>query len=234
MSFRPNMGRSVPPVQYVPSIWRQLLALEAPGYYTSTRRTCTFWTTRNVDFRLLASLCGCITGLAREGFEAAYHVFSMLLRRTELCAELTLQKVECSALLSIFRLVGVHSCLCLHVQLRSACAWSALSMFIPNPIPHYPLPLENSPLGQAQQQVPLRSLLHKARNSEPARAPVALLISGSRAYAERISHNLLAGRGVEELRRVGKAADDLHLREWTGGGRGEGAGCCAWHVLAEE
>lgn len=92
----------------------------------------------------------------------------------------------------------------------------------------------DSPLWQAQQQVPLGTLLHEARDSEPACAPVALLIPRARADTERISHNLLSGRGVEKFWGISKAADNLHFCQWARGGSGEGAGRCARHVLAEE
>lgn len=90
----------------------------------------------------------------------------------------------------------------------------------------------NSPLGQAQQQV-LLCALREAGNPEPAHAPVAVLILGASADANGILDHIATGRGRVDGGCVGQAADELHLCESAGSGGGEGAGAGARQGGAE-
>ena len=78
----------------------------------------------------------------------------------------------------------------------------------------------HSPLWQAQEQVLLWTL-REARNSEPADAPVAVLIFRSSADTDSVFDHIATGRGGVDCGRVCESADELHLRKRSGGGGGE-------------
>jgi hypothetical protein len=90
----------------------------------------------------------------------------------------------------------------------------------------------HSPLRQAQEQVPLWTL-REARNSEPAHAPVAILIFRAGADADGVFDHIATGGGGVECGCVCESADELHLRERSGSGGGECAGAGAREGGAE-
>lgn len=81
------------------------------------------------------------------------------------------------------------------------------------------------PLRHSQQIVPCCAFGHKTSHSEPARAAV---MARTGRHANRVAHQLAAGRGVDQLGGASQVADQVDAGErgssGTGGGKGTGLG----------